>query len=459
MTLTMTMKKMMTMMTMITMTKRGRILALVLLGALSLARPSAGGDVPPGLSAAAPAPAAAPAVTPDRTPAGELYHGPSGTLLTKPAGWTVAEEGGSIRVEDGLGRRVTFREIPAGLRRPSAVSTMARIEKEAKKQAPDLGIAGLEQSPDGKSCRYRRRASVAGRPTDGYFYLTVRGDRAFLAGVESPSASFEQDFPTLLEVMKTAWVRLPARGAAAPSTLDTLMVAKQGEDKVSFVAVPSDWSLAGSGLALSADNSDHTMTVLTRTNASRTETETSEDYLKMVVAERGGSNVTILETSPDAEITDSLRKGGTEGAAVQYYIAYNGRSGIMKGYISMTVIPMGFGVAFGTVARPDLFDRNYPTLISMARSVQTTAEMALSRQRDLRARLLASARAGADTGDAVLDVIRAAASGGGVTAMPSTVDPATASDPRDGGGPFTPGPGMEGKGERRFVDPATLVDG
>ncbi len=418
----------------------------------------------PGLSA----PGAAPGAEPLRTR--------SGMMVQRPEGYEIEEEAdGKVHITDGQGRQVILWPIPAELRGKDAVSTMVQIETAARRQRPDLVVGDLMHPPDRRSCRYRTRFTIDGRPVEGYTYITTRG-RAVLASVVAPAAGFETDLARLLPVVKTAWVT----PLEPPPPLDEsklpAIVARQSPDSMSWYAVPPDWAVGGGNQVTGFDNPERTMSVFTRMLPQTTASDTTETFLRRVVREVDGTNLTIVAASPDSETTQAFQKSNVEGGeAVNYYVSYDGHAGPMKGFFSVAAIPLGFGVVFSSFARADLFDQNFPLLISVARSSQGTADAALARQRDIYTRLTAAARTGTPISDAAIDAARRARAElptdamvtyqeylAGVPAagliariytLPSTVDPGTVEDPRDGEHPFAPAMADESK----FVDPSALT--
>jgi len=409
---------------------------------------------------------------PLRTEAVRLQNG---MLVQRPEGYQIEEAtDGKIHITDGQGRRVILWSIPAQFRGKDAVSTMVQIETEAKRQVPDLTVGNLMYPPDRKSCRYRTRSTVNGHPVAGYTYITVRG-RAVLASVEAPAASFEADLPRLITIVKTAWVTALEPAPPLDESKVPPVAARQSPDGMSWYAVPPDWSAGGGNLATGFDNPQRTMSVFTRMLSQDTAADTAETFLRRVVHEVDGTNLAIVAASPDSETTQAMRKNNVEARAVNYYVAYDGHAGPMKGFFSVTAIPLGFGVIFSCFARADLFDQNFPLLISLARSSQSTPEEALARQRDIYTRLAAAARTGTPIGDAAIDAMilaraelptdamatyrkyldgdRAAGLLARIYTLPSTVDPETVEDPRDGEDPYAPAVADETK----FADPTTFA--
>lgn len=406
---------------------------------------------------------------------GEPLRTRSGMMVQKPEGYQIKEEGdGRVRITDGKGRQVILWPIPARLTGNDAVSTMAQIETEAKKKARDLMVGDLTQTPDRRSCRYRTRYTVKGKPVEGYAYLTVRG-RTVLARVEAPAASFEADFPLLLKIAQTAWVTPPEPAPSLDESKVPTLIARQSPDSASWYAAPPDWSAGGGHMVSGFDNPERTMSIFSRVLNQTSAADTAEMYLRNIVREVDGTNLVIIAASPDSETVEAMRKNNVDGKAMNYYVAYDGHAGPMKGYFGVTEVPLGFGIIFSCFARADLFDQYYPLLISMARSSQLTPADALARQRDIYTRLTAAARTGTPIGDAAFDAMSRARAmlpkdpmatyreylagvpEAGLVAriycLPSTIDPAIAQDPRDGQDAYVPAVA----GEMEFADPATFT--
>lgn len=398
----------------------------------------------------------------------------NGMIVQVPAGFALEEDAdGKVRMSDGQGRQIILWPIPAALRGKDAVSTMVQLETEARKQVPDLVVGDVMQTPDLRSCRYRARFTRQGAKIEAYTYLTVRS-RAVLARVEGPAASFAADLPGLLATVKTAWVTpfevaTPLDPANPPAT-----VAREAPDGMSWYAAPPDWSAGGGNLVVGFDHPDRTMSVFTRMLSQNTAEDSVLSYLRRIVHEVDGMNAVVIAASPDSETVASARKNNQQMEAVNFYVAYDGHAGPMKGFFSVTAIPLGFGVIFSGFARADLFDQNYPLLVSVARSSQTTGEAALARQRDIYTRLAAAAAGGPPIGDPVFDAMSQARAAmpkdalatyreylagapdaayrARIYSLPPTVDPAAAADPLDGQQPFAPA----ASGEVGFADPASF---
>jgi hypothetical protein len=398
----------------------------------------------------------------------------NGMIVQVPAGFALEEEAdGKVRMSDGQGRQIVLWPIPVALRSKDAVSTMVQLETEARKQAPDLVVGDVMQTPDLRSCRYRTRFTRHGTKMEAYTYLTVRS-RAVLARVEGPAASFAADLPGLLATVKTAWVTPFEVATPLDPSNPPAMVARQAPDGMSFYAAPPDWAVGGGNLVTGFDHPDGTMSVFTRMLSQNTAEDSVLSYLRRIVYEVDGTNAVVIAASPDSETVASARKNNQEMEAVNFYIAYDGHAGPMKGFFSVTAIPLGFGVIFSGFARADLFDQNYPLLVSVARSSQTSGETALARQRDIYSRLAAAAAGGPPIGDPVFDAMSQARAAmpkdalatykeylagvpdaayrARIYGLPPTVDAATPADPLDSQEPFAPA----AAGGTGFADPASF---
>jgi len=351
-----------------------------------------------------------------------------GISFSKPSDWDVFIADGTVYVKPSLGSPTGVFLTPILRAHPKmqALSFIRFVYDMAKKVYPDLVLTDKRANTNGTMAEVSAAFTNKKTPVKGFYMVSIDGGRGLFCGYEDIKNNFDGKYTAMRQILKTLKIQPQpfyegtnkgqVYGGTAVSnnlgpTIDTShFVTKGAPDGSMYIACPPDWQAGGGNYFFIANSPDGKMGVFT-SNDHQPKTFDPQGYLMyQLMPFLKCSNTTITKAEPNYDYMKMLQSQGIPSKAVNFTgETVNGaglhlKYGIMVSASNTT----GFGgyvTTYGVFAAPELFDRNFNTLVAMALSITADNSVIMGNLRANLDRLNSASKTISQTGDVVISAI------------------------------------------------------
>jgi hypothetical protein len=356
-----------------------------------------------------------------------------GISFNKPAGWNVFIADGTVYVKPSLQSPTNVFLTPILRAHPKmqALSFIRFVYDMAKKIYTDLALSAKRSNLNNTMAEVSVTFTNKNVPVKGFYMVSIAGGRGIFCGYEDVKNKFDGKYAALRQILKTLKVqprefyqgtnRGQVYGGSAISnnmgpTIDTShFVTKVAPDGTMYIACPPEWQTGGGNYFFIAHSPDGGMGVFT-SNDHQPKTFDPQSYLKyQLMPWMKCSNITITKTEPNVDYMKMLQSQGVPSKAVNFYGETNNGAGLRLRYgimVSVTQaygVPGGYVTTYGAFAVPELFNRNFNTLVAMALSIAADNAVIMGNLRANLDRLNSVSKTISQTGAITISMVRSAA--------------------------------------------------
>lgn len=352
-----------------------------------------------------------------------------GISFNKPANWNVFIADGTVYVKPSL-------ESPSGVfltpilrahPKMQALSFIRFVYDMAKKVYPDLALSDKRANSNDTMAEVSATFKNKNVPVKGFYMVSIQEGRGLFCGYEDVNNNFDNQHTAMREILRTLKVQ-PMEfyngtsqgqaygGNTAVSnimgpTIDTShFVTKGSVDGTMYVACPPDWQAGGGNYFYIAHSPDGGMGVFT-SNDHQPKTFDPQSYLmSQLMPFLKCSNTAIAKTEANYDYMKLLQSQGVPSNAVNFYGETINGTGLRLRYCIMVSASSlgpagGYVTTYGVFSPPELFDRNFNTLVAMAFSITADNAVIMGNLRANLDRLNAASKTISQTGDVVISAI------------------------------------------------------
>lgn len=364
----------------------------------------------------------------------DVYSNPEmGISFQKPKGWKVFIDRGVVHVKPSAGGVTGVFLCPILRAHPkmTSLSFLKFVYDLAIKQYPDLQLSDKRANSDGTLAEVSAIYTNKTEKVKGFYVVSLDRGRGLYCGYEDAAAKFDVQRTALRNIWKSLKIApadfyrattdgkprtggREALGGPGPTIDVSRLVTKAGVDGTMYVAVPADWNVGGGNFVFVATAPDERMGVFT-TNDHQPKTFDNAVYLtRQLLPFFQCRDTSVSRSEPNTDMMKLNRMQGIPSNALNFYGETTDKKGsrikfgIMVDAVDLRSkgAPGGYVTTLGCYAAPDLFDRNFDVLLSIALSITADQGKIMANLKQNLARLGQASKTMSQTGDVVLQGLR-----------------------------------------------------
>ena len=269
-----------------------------------------------------------------------------------------------------------------------------------------------------------------GQSIKGFYMISIERGRGLLCGYQAPLDFFDSRHTALRNILKDLKIwpgkfsntqdkgrfhsNSTTRAPAAPTIDAKTLKVRPSTDYSMFIAVPPNWKVGGGNHVLIATSPDEHMGVFTTNDHQPGPSLTNPHYYLMnkLLPFFGCSRTAVQKSEPNHDYRRMLKAQGLNSNATNYFGETINQKGMRVKFAIMVSGTAtggyhgGWVTTLGFYATPDLFERNYNVLYSIALSISANQSLIMGRLRQNLSRLAQASRTISQTNDVVIQSLR-----------------------------------------------------